>query len=232
MSGIEGMQSVPTTGTVVLPPAPRSLEALGRHHTLEAALAELVDNSIDAGAAHVLIRFVQHARRLTQLIVVDDGGGMDDAQIDIATDCGRRTRVRRSKHWGVFGFGLQAASFSQANELTVLSRRADGAAVGRRWRLERAKADFTCEVVDSGFAQTSLDTEWELPPAASGTMIRWDAVRGFPAVASDGEVDRFLYAAFARIRTHLGLIYNRPLQQQRIRIYIDVQDVVEGLVSA
>jgi hypothetical protein len=71
------IETVPTVGTVVLPPAPRSLEALGRNHTLEAALAELVDNSVDARASHVLIRFVLEATRLKQLIVLDDGGGMD-----------------------------------------------------------------------------------------------------------------------------------------------------------
>jgi hypothetical protein len=228
LSSSEVTQDVPTTGTVVLPPAPRSLEALGRSHTLEAALAELVDNSIDASASHALIRFMQHAGRLTQLLVVDDGRGMDEAEIDIAMTVGGE-REYAADSIGRFGFGLKAASFSQADELTVLSRKVGGAAVGRRWRLEQAKADFTCEVVDSSFANTSLDTEWDLPPATSGTIVRWDAVRGFPAVASGTEVDRFLHAAFARIRTHLGLIYNRLLQRQRVRIYIDVQDVVEGL---
>ena len=68
---------IPTTGTVHLLPDPRSLEALGRNHTLEAALAELVDNSIDAQAKHVLIRFVRDGPRLIRLLVVDDGIGIE-----------------------------------------------------------------------------------------------------------------------------------------------------------
>ena len=222
------IETVPTVGTVVLRPAPRSLEALGRNHTLEAALAELVDNSVDARASHALIRFVLEDTRLKQLIVLDDGVGMDDSGIDAAMTVGGE-RSYGGDEIGRFGFGLKAASFSQADELTVLSRRSAGRAVGRRWRLERAKADFTCEVVDPAFAESNLDAEWDLPPASSGTIVRWDSVRGFPALASDQEVDRFLQAAFVRIRRHLGLIYHRLIEVGRIRIYIDVQDVVRGL---
>src|SRR3954471_17014519 len=134
---------VPITGSIQLMPDPRSLEALGRNHTLEAALAELVDNSIDAGARHVLIRFVQSRGRLVELVVIDDGRGMSEAEIDIAMTVGGE----RSYRWGEigrFGFGLKAASFSQADVLTVLSRREGLPAVGRRWQLQRAKEDFSC----------------------------------------------------------------------------------------
>jgi hypothetical protein len=228
MNKFEASEAVPTTGTVVLPPAPRYLEALGRNHTLEAALAELVDNSVDARASHVLIRFVQHAGRLDQLLVVDDGRGMDATEIDAAMTVGG-ARAYSGGEIGRFGFGLKAASFSQADELTVLTRARPGSAVGRRWRLQQAKKDFTCEVVDPRFAESSLAGEWDLPAASSGTVIRWDVVRGFPAIASEGEVDRFLNQAFGRIRTHLGMIYHRLIASQGIRIYIDVEDTIYGL---
>lgn len=219
---------IPTTGTVVLPPAPRSLEALGRNHTLEAALAELVDNSIDAGARHVLIRFVQSRSRLVELVVIDDGCGMSDTEIDIAMTVGGE-RGYRSDEIGRFGFGLKAASFSQADVMTVLSRRDGLPAVGRRWQLHRAKKDFSCEIVDPGFARATLDAEWELPPSASGTLVRWDAVRGFPAVADEAEVERFLAKAIERVKTHLGLIYHRLLERDEIHVFVDVEDLQEGL---
>src|SRR3954447_19505095 len=84
----EPNDAIPTTGSIRLVPDPRSLEALGRNHTLEAALAELVDNSIDAGARHVLIRFVRDGGRLVRLLVVDDGSGMDEERIDVAMTVG------------------------------------------------------------------------------------------------------------------------------------------------
>src|SRR3954447_5203257 len=101
----EPNDAIPTTGSIRLVPDPRSLEALGRNHTLEAALAELVDNSIDAGAEHVLMRFVQRSGRLEQLVVVDDGRGMSDEEIDIAMTVGGE-RHYDTGQIGRFGFGL------------------------------------------------------------------------------------------------------------------------------
>jgi hypothetical protein len=224
----DDIAAVPTTGTIVLPPAPRSLDALGRNHSLEAALAELVDNSIDAGAGHVLIRFVQAGSRLVQLVVVDDGAGMDAAAIDVAMTVGGERRYGPSEI-GRFGFGLKAAGFSQADVITVLSRADGGEAVGRRMTREAVMKDFSCAVVDSTYAAAGLDTEWELPPAATGTIVRWDDVRGFPAVPDQAEVERFLQAAIGRIKAYLGLVYHRLLDRGAIHIHIDVEDRDEGL---
>ena len=227
MSEIIESAVVPTTGTVVLPPAPRYIEALGRNHKLPAALAELVDNSIDASASHVLIRFVLRSGRIAQILVIDDGVGMDDPELDAAMTIGGGGDYDDSAI-GRFGFGLKAASFSQADLLTVLTRRAPGQAVGRRWILERAKKDFTCEIVARDFAERALSGEWDLPPSSAGTIVRWDAVRGFPLLGSDAEMGRFLQSALTDIRRHLGLIYHRLLEREQLRIFLDVHDVEEG----
>ncbi|MCE3556315.1 ATP-binding protein [Pseudonocardia sp. RS11V-5] len=41
----------------VLAPDPGLIKSLGAHHSLESAVADLVDNSVDAGATRVLIVF-------------------------------------------------------------------------------------------------------------------------------------------------------------------------------
>ena len=66
---------VVTDGTVELPPDPRALDALGRNHSLDTALADLVDNSIDATATESdPIRSARPA--LVGLYVVDNGRGI------------------------------------------------------------------------------------------------------------------------------------------------------------
>src|ERR1700754_3063389 len=157
-----GLTAVRTTGSLILPPEPRALEALGRNHSLEAALAELVDNSIDAGASHVLIRFVRDGQKLISLLVVDDGSGMDEGQINTAMTVGG-SRDSRDAEIGRFGLGLKAASFSQARSVTVVSHRAGSEALGRAWRDERAKHDYACEVVDPAFAAALLAQDWGFP---------------------------------------------------------------------
>jgi hypothetical protein len=169
---------IPTTGTVQLLPDPRSLEALGRNHTLEAALAELVDNSIDAQAKHVVIRFVRDGPRLIRLLVVDDGIGMATDRIDIAMTVGG-ARDYTTGEIGRFGLGLKSASFSQARNVTVVSAAAGRPTVGRRWRIEQAQRDFACEIVEPAFASTQLDQDWGFPASTTGTLVRWDEVKGF-----------------------------------------------------
>lgn len=223
--------NVPTTGTVQLLPDPRSLEALGRNHTLEAALAELVDNSIDAEAEHVLIRFVRDGSRLSRLLVVDDGLGMDAERIDVAMTVGG-ARDYGDSEIGRFGLGLKAASFSQARNVTVVSAAAASHAVGRRWQIEQAKRDFGCEIVEQAFAKGQLDQDWGFPPSATGTLVRWDDVKGFPVVADANAVERFIQGAFAKIRAHLGLIFHRILAASDLRLLIDVEDAGDIVLRA
>jgi hypothetical protein len=220
---------IPITGSVTLAPEPRSLEALGRNHTLEAAVAELVDNSIDAGAKHVLIRFVREGPRLLRLLIVDDGAGMDEAVINVAMTVGGE-RSYSPDEIGRFGLGLKAASFSQASSVTVVSKARGHRPVGKRWRIEQAKRDFGCEIVEPGFAAALLRRDWNLPGATTGTVVRWDDVKGFPVIHGDGTVDRFLQEAMARIRTHLGLIFHRILEETDVKVFIDVEDDGEELV--
>lgn len=212
---------VPTSGSIRLPPDPRSLDVLGRNHTLEAALAELVDNSIDAKARHVLIRFVRDGEHLVRLLVIDDGRGMDDRGIDVAMTVGGSRRYRQDEI-GRFGLGLKSASFSQALSVTVVSRKSRKAAVGRQWKFKQAKHDFSCAIVDPQFAAKQFGYDWGLPRSATGTIVRWDEVKGFPTAVAD--TDRFLQGAFARIRDHIGLVFHRLLERNAVKVMIDVDD--------
>ena len=87
---------------------------------------------MDAKAINISIRLVEAGGRLTSLLVSDDGAGMDDHAIDRAMTVGKR-REYESQALGHFGMGLKAASFSQADVLTVMSQQAGGDPVGRRW---------------------------------------------------------------------------------------------------
>ncbi|WP_461715708.1 ATP-binding protein, partial [Streptomyces sp. DSM 41036] len=60
---------VPTTGSKRLPPAARYVESLTHQgYGFEAAVADLVDNSIDAGARNVVISFLRDDQRLVGLL--------------------------------------------------------------------------------------------------------------------------------------------------------------------
>ena len=57
---------------------------MGTHHTFESAIADLVDNCIDAEATRVSVRLLTKDDRLVQVEVVDNGKGMDADRADKA----------------------------------------------------------------------------------------------------------------------------------------------------
>ncbi|GAB3034175.1 ATP-binding protein [Mycobacterium bourgelatii] len=95
------------------------------------AIAELMDNSIQAGAKTVQLlcadresQVEQRARkRLHQVAVLDDGCGMDADTLQIALQFGNGTRLEREKQDGMgrFGMGLPSASISQCQRVDVWS---------------------------------------------------------------------------------------------------------------
>jgi hypothetical protein len=221
---------VPTNGAVALPPDPDALEALGRNHSLPTALADLVDNSIDAHATHVLIRSVRQNARLRTLYVVDNGDGIHPDSIDEAMTVGKR-RKYAATDLGRFGLGMKAASFSQARSVTVLSKASDAPPVGRRWLLADDKQDFLCDVVPASFAAAELQRAWTMPWSGHGTVVRWDEVTAFPATDDLNRVETFISRNTTAVAAHLGLVFHRLLDNRTVSIGLDVEDVDAGNVG-
>lgn len=125
------MEDIAAVSSRTVPPDPSIADALGAHHELPTALADLVDNSIDAGASQVRIRILTDDDYVTGMLVIDDGHGMDEAGIDAAMALSRR-RDYGETDLGHYGLGLKAASLSQADTLDVYARAIGGVPVGRR----------------------------------------------------------------------------------------------------
>ncbi|WP_424183987.1 ATP-binding protein [Actinokineospora sp. G85] len=227
---MEWSQDVPVEGSIDLPPDPRAFEAIGRNHSFETALSDLVDNSIDAGATHVLISLVKLRGALRSVYVVDNGRGMTPDKIDSAMTVGGR-RDYGDGDLGHFGLGLKAASFSQARTLTVMSQAAGHASVGRRWRLDKLTgSSFTCDIVPSEFVDAEFNREWGIP-MISGTTVRWDDVVSFPASDDRARVETFLNTTITNACQHLGMVFHRFLQDARLNIEIEVRDVDTDFVA-
>ncbi|MFE8950883.1 ATP-binding protein [Streptomyces althioticus] len=213
---------VPTTGSTHLPPDAGYGKALtNQGYGFEVAIADLVDNSIDAGADKIVVHFLRDAERILTLLVIDNGKGMDDAGLDAAMTVGRR-RDYGDNALGMYGTGLKAASLSHAASLTVVSRTKRSRAAGRRLTAEGIEDRFRCDTVDPRYAQELVDRydgiiEWQ------GTIVRWDHVRVFETVTT-GQSDHFLSKAIARLETHLGLYLHRFLQNG-LKLDIAVWDI-------
>ncbi|MFF4348847.1 ATP-binding protein [Streptomyces sp. NPDC001530] len=221
---------VPTAGSKHLPPDARYMEALSSQgYGFEVAIADLVDNSIDAGAKDVVIHFLRDGDELVSLLVVDDGKGMSEEELDVAMTVGGR-RDYAANALGMFGTGLKSASLSHASAVTVVSTTKRTRTAGRRWLMERAVSGFQCDIVEPSYAQTLLDRYADRPIVWQGTVVRWDAVKDFPKHGGGGQTDRYLHRTINKLGLHLGLHLHRFLARDDFNITIAVEDVRTGTV--
>ncbi|WP_072804247.1 ATP-binding protein [Rhodococcoides yunnanense] len=212
----ESMEVVGSRESVADPSLSR---AIGLHHTLPTAIADLVDNSLDAGAEHILVRFVCEGTRITGVKVVDDGRGMDDSAIDAAMTYGNR-RDYAASDLGHFGVGMKAASLSQATTLVVWSKSANHAAVGRMID----SADHTVSTLKAEEARSVFDETTPRFPFANGTIVEWRGITTFLMSADEDEQVSWLETAVDDVRQHLGIVFHRILDGS-VRMTVDVFDV-------
>ncbi|MEQ9435654.1 MAG: ATP-binding protein [Hyphomonas sp.] len=217
-------------GRKVLPPDPRIVEGLGRNHSFETAIADLVDNSVDAGARNILVRFVRNETGPVGVYIVDDGRGMNETEIDLAMTLGGR-REYGASDLGHFGVGLKASSLGQAKSLSVVSKMKGHAPVGRRLNVERISDAFECEVLSDTFAAGLLNRSWGHFEMATGTAVIWSEVRSFPSILQGGDAEAFLGETVERLARHLGLIFHRFLKTGDLCITIDQEDAESGAVG-
>lgn len=217
------MEAITAISSRTVPPDPSIADALGTHHELPTALADIVDNSIDAGAAHVRIRILTDDDFVTGLLVIDDGRGMDAADIDAAMALSRR-RDYGDTDLGHYGLGLKAASLSQTDTLDVYARAIGGVPVGRRitksepTRVHTLDADQVGRILDGPLVRTGDGAP------VSGTVVHWSGFRNALTSPDRDERRSWISGLIENIRDYLGLVFHRILDRSGAEITIDEYD--------
>lgn len=194
------------------PPSAACLSASMRDlgYSLETAIADLIDNSISAGADMIeIICDVSSEHPL--VVILDNGRGMTEGELLAAMRHGTdNPRKHRSpKDLGRFGLGLKTASFSQCRSLTVVSTK-DGPICGAEWNLDRIDAadDWIISVLDEADIQA-------LPYVGrfgkQGTAVIW---RELDRLMEDEAGDRRQQIVNEKLEAagrHLSLVFHRFL---------------------
>lgn len=197
--------------TKSLPPyAPTLIEstrAIG--YSLEAAVADIIDNSIAANAKNVDIFFFPIDG--AYIAILDNGKGMSEEEIDIAMQYGSKNPIeeRDKKDLGRFGLGLKTASLSQCRCLTVISKQGDNLE-GRQWDIDHVTevGDWSLNVLDEEDIQ-QIPHFGELIKTESGTLVVWQKLDRLKAGEINFELS--LGRKIDRVRDHLSLVYHRYL---------------------
>lgn len=90
------------------------------------AVAELVDNALQAGATHIAINVAPNENEDEGTLcveIIDNGTGMDDATLHQALRFGGSTRFNDRHGLGRYGMGLPNSSLSQARRVDVFTWR-------------------------------------------------------------------------------------------------------------
>lgn len=176
-------------------------------YSLETALADVIDNSITAGASKIDIRadLGEHPR----IAVIDDGCGMSCTDLMKAMRPGSRNPLedRMPSDLGRFGLGLKTASFSQCRRLTVVTRNG-GETNAAVWDLKHvADQDDWLVQVPEDLAEVPLVDAL----GSSGTMIIWeDLDRLIEKRDGKPSLDHFV-TRIDEARAHLELVFHRYL---------------------
>jgi len=181
-----------------------SMRAVG--YTVEAAIADIIDNSLSAQATRVVVEY--DASQEPYVAILDNGHGMSAAELTEAMRHGKDpNQKRRSDDLGRFGLGLKTASISQARRLTVISRR-DGETTVRCWDLDlvTARNEWVVEVPPTALVK-QLPLYDDLMAHESGTLVVWQNLDRLLLSAVDKQ--REITHKFTGLADHLALVFHR-----------------------
>lgn len=202
------------------PRASAMIEALrGLGYNTATALADIIDNSIAAGADLVQLQFDWH-EDASRIHLLDNGRGMSSAELDKAMRLGERSplEVREASDLGRFGLGLKTASFSQCRRLTVATINQNGLEC-LRWDLDvlAASADDGWHLLEGAHAGSERFLQ-PLVDAGKGTMVLWEVLDRI--VTKGYAVQDFIDLTY-QVEQHLGMVFHRFLADKRLRILLN-----------
>jgi len=219
---------------VVPPHAGRMTAALtGLDYDFERAVADLVDNSITAGAKRIWVEIrsdtESNSRLGPNVVIIDDGKGMSQAELIRAMQYGAASSEDQDG-LGKFGLGMKTASTSQANIVAVASRATkSGAFAVRAWDLEylENKERWILLAGDVGEFPTIVKRKLR---GLSGTAVLWrNLVRALPNLKrqSDAEKDWAMNEFAGETIEHLSMVFNRFLsgnttgRRRKVKIWVN-----------
>ncbi|MDF2797553.1 MAG: ATP-binding protein [Devosia sp.] len=182
-------------------------------YSLETALADVIDNSITAGATSIDV-LTDTATDNPHIAILDDGAGMTEVELIAAMRPGSRNPLstRDEPDLGRFGLGLKSASFSQCRRLTVVSRK-EGHTSAAVWDLDYVAStnEWAVQLPADLSSVPHLDALGD-----TGTIVLWeklDRLGGGGALEVDKQA-AIINQRVALSERHLRLVFHRFMQKR------------------
>ena len=195
-----------------LPPSASALSASMRDlgYSLETAVADLLDNSISAGATVVQI-FCDLTQACPTLAIIDNGKGMNSEEVVAAMRYGSSNSAeeRLPGDLGRFGLGLKTASFSQCRRLTIASAQ-KGVRHSAEWDLNLVdeKDDWLISILEEKEIK-KLPFINEL--GRNGTLVVWRELDRLLEDTIGPKQHEIINEKLDALEKHLSLVFHRYL---------------------
>lgn len=204
-------------------------------YSLETAIADILDNSISAGASEIHIDFGHSPEPYVS--IRDDGWGMDaDEAREAMRLAGNASIARSASDLGRFGLGLKTASLSQARSLLIISKKAGAEPVTFLWDLDIiAKTNRWTLVTPEIEPLYEYQTFKRFRAQETGTIVLWRKLDLLEARWGTELSD--LDSAMAEAKRHIGLVFHRFIESEsgpriRIRLNYDPIEAIDPFLSS
>lgn len=196
-----------------------SMRAIG--YTFNAAVADIIDNSISAESSFVNIYLSPYPSEI-YLAFLDDGEGMDENELKAAMKYGSRSKCdeRKANDLGRFGLGLKSASLSQCTELIVASKK-NGIIFADSWNLKIVQATKSWTLLELEEDEINkLPCIEKLKEEPRGTLVIW---RDFDVIRqiNNGQEYSGLSDSVNDACDFLGLVFHRYLFAEKLVISVN-----------
>src|SRR5690554_406753 len=211
-SNIETTSAEPEASSMI-----ETFRAIG--YSIETAIADIIDNSITAGARNIWIDYDWKGSKTT-LSILDDGFGMNNEQLIQALRPGSKNPLdeRSVDDLGRFGLGLKTASFSQTRKFSVISKAYDYKSVYWSWDLDYVNQEKSWKLI----RYVPDVNKWleKLEAINSGTcVVWWDLDRLTEDTLEENEKAKGKFLGIMdSVKSHLSMVFHRYMDEG-LKIY-------------
>ena len=205
-------------------------------YSLETSLADLMDNSISAGANKIEV-LTDTDSETFKMFLADNGKGMTEKELseNMKFPSNSPENDRNSNDLGRFGLGMKTASFSQTRKFTVLSRKINTTQYyGRTWDVNTLKNNGWKIIVNNEIEIDNILNEYRVLSNEYGnpfeelnpnTIILWHGLFKFENYLSEKNKKTALIKEINEITSdYLSLVFHRFMEKKEDPLKIRINN--------
>ena len=197
-------------------------------YSLNSAISDIIDNSIHAlhlkkEKEKIISIDIPPGTDNPRISILDNGIGMSKKELreSMVIGCKNPNDSREAMDLGRFGSGLKTASFSQASQLTVISKKLKGVS-GARYNKNRIKKTdkWDLEILEDNELEESYLKE--IRQFSSGTIVIWDDLIKYQSEnQSHQDTEAQIAQDIINLKKHLSHFFHKFMGKGGISIYVN-----------